>query len=344
MSGKIVRVSPYISSLSEGFRGTATPKDLEELFQMVHLYFTSLNKDEKAFGSYVNKQKSFLGNLLASPNFFFQKEMSEFTYGKDPRYTGFPSPEKYEAADYNLAYQKYQERFADAGDFNFYFVGNVDEKKLAEYATKYIAGLPGKNSNEKYKVTDFRPLSGSHTKVVEKGKDPKSNVRITYQGEAKYNKKDALAFKVLGEVVGIKLIEKLREQEGGVYSAGARGSLNKMPYGWYNFTISYPCAPENVEKLKNISVAEVASVVKNGPTKEDLMKAQKGMIADYKEDLKKNRFWLSTIKNVDYQNNDASEVASFEESVNSLTTKDIQKIAKKYLTNGYILGILNPEK
>lgn len=344
MSGKIVRVSPFIGSLSEGFRGSTTPKDLEELFQMVHLYFTSLNKDEKAFNSYVNKQKSFLGNLLASPNFFFQKEMSEFVYGKDPRYTGFPSPEKYEKADYNLAYKKYQERFADAGDFNFYFVGNVDEKKLAEYATKYIASLPGKNSNEAYRVSDFRPLSGSHTKTVTKGKDPKSNVRITYQGKAKYNKKDALAFKILGEVVGIKLTEKLREQEGGVYSSRTRGSISKMPYGWYNFTISYPCAPENVEKLKNISVAEVASVVKNGPTEEDLMKAKKGMIADYKEDLKKNRFWLSTIKNVDYQNNNVSDIASFEDRVNSLTKKDIQKVAKKYLTNGYILGVLNPEK
>ena len=46
----------------------------------------------------------------------------------NPRYSGFPSPEAYEKADYDLAYQKYHERFADAGDFNFYFVGNVNEK------------------------------------------------------------------------------------------------------------------------------------------------------------------------------------------------------------------------
>ncbi|CAM1349147.1 M16 family metallopeptidase [Tenacibaculum crassostreae] len=344
MSGKIVRVSPFISGLSEGFRGSATPKDIEELFQMVHLYFTSLNKDEKAFNSYINKNKSFLGNLLASPNFFFQKEMSEFIYGKDPRHTGFPSPEKYDAADYNLAYQKYQERFADAGDFNFYFVGNVDEKKLAEYAMRYIAGLPGKNSNEKYKVSDFRPLSGSHTKTVVKGKDPKSNVRITYRGEADYNKNEALAFEVLAEAVKIKLTEKLREQEGGVYSAGARGSINKMPYASYNLTISFPCAPENVEKLKTISVQEVEAIVKNGPTEEDLMKTKKAMILDHKEDLKKNRFWLSVIKNVDYQNDDTSDAISFEDRVNALTKKDVQNVAKKYLTNGYILGILNPEK
>ncbi|CAM1357494.1 Peptidase M16 [Tenacibaculum halocynthiae] len=344
MSGKIARVTPYIGTYSEGFRGSASPKNLEDMFQMVHLYFTSLNKDEKAFKSFVNKQKSFLGNLLASPNFFFQKEMGDFMNAGNPRYSGFPSPEAYDKADYNLAYKKYQERFADAGDFNFYFVGNIDEKKLAEYAMKYIAGLPNKNSKENYKVHNFRPKSGNHTKTIQKGKAPKSNVRITYQGKAKYNKKEALAFSILGDVVAIKLTEKLREQEGGVYSSRTRGRISKMPYGWFNFSISYPCAPENVEKLKNISVNHVASVIKDGPTEEDVMKAKKGMISDYRDDLKKNRFWLRTIKNIDYQKNEASDPSDFENRINALTKKDIQNVAKKYLTNGYILGVLNPEK
>jgi zinc protease len=344
MSGKIARVNPYIRSYSEGFNGSAAPKYLEELFQMVHLYFTALNKDEKAYNSFVNKQKSFLGNLLANPNFFFQKEMSDFTNKGNPRYTGFPSPEKYEKADYNLAYKKYQERFADAGDFNFYFVGNIDEAKLTKLATTYIASLPGKNSNETYKVSSFRPLSGMHKKVVEKGKDPKSMVRIMYQGEADYNAKDALTFDFIGEVVSIKLIEKLREKEGGVYSAGARSNMRKLPYGRFGLTISFPCAPENVEKLKNISVAEVENVIKNGPSEEDLSKAKKAMINDHKEDVKTNRFWLNTIQNMDYSKGNPDNLLSFEERVNAITVKDIQKLAKKYLSSGYILGIMNPEK
>ncbi|APZ46758.1 peptidase M16 [Polaribacter reichenbachii] len=344
MSGKIANVRPYISGLSEGFNGSASPKNLEELFQLVHLYFTSLNKDDKAFKSSINKNKSFLGNLLASPNFFFQKEMSDFMNEGNSRYTGFPSEEKYDAADYDLAYAKYNERFADAGDFNFYFVGNIDERKLAELTMKYIASLPGKDSKETYKVDEFRPLKGSHTKIVEKGKDPKSSVRITYQGETTYNKKEALAFKSLGEIVGIKLTEKLREEEGGVYSSRTSGNISKMPYGRYNFSISFPCAPENVDKLKNIALAQVEDMAKNGPTEEDLMKTKKAQILDYKESIKRNRYWLNFIKNIDYMKNDASDATSFEERVNALTKEDIQMVAKKYLTDGYILGILNPEK
>ncbi|WP_288956213.1 insulinase family protein [uncultured Polaribacter sp.] len=344
MSGKIARVRPFIGGLSEGFNGSASPKNLEELFQLVHLYFTALNKDDKAFKSSINKSKSFLGNLLASPNFFFQKEMSDFMNAKNPRYIGFPSPEKYDAADYNLAYAKYKERFADAGDFNFYFVGNIDERKLAEFSMKYIASLPGKNTKESYKVSDFRPIKGNHTKIVNKGKDPKSSVQILYQGETEYNKKEALAFKSLGEILGIKLTQKLREEEGGVYSSRTNGNISKMPYGRYSFSVSFPCAPENVEKLKNIVLQEISKIVKDGPTDEDLSKTKKARILNHKESTKRNRYWLNLIKNVDYMKNDIEDATNFENRVNALTKDDIQKVAKKYLTKGYILGILNPEK
>jgi len=344
LAGKIVRVHPFIRNYSEGFTGSTTPKDFEELFQLVHLYFTALNKDEKAFRSFINKQKSFLGNLLSNPDFYFMKEMGDFKNAKNPRYMGFPTPEKYDKADYNLAYKKYKERFANAGDFHFYFVGNIDERKLAMYAMKYLANLPSTKNKEMYKVSKYRPLTGSHSKIVEKGKAPKSQVQISYGGATTYNKKEALAFKSLGDILSIKLIENLREKESGVYTTRASGHISKFPYGWYNFTISFPCGPKNVDKLKKEALQLVGDLIKNGPTDKDLDKVKKAQILEHKENSKKNRYWLNLIKKIDYQKEDATDIKTFEENVNALTKKDIQNVAKKYLTKGYILGILNPEK
>ncbi|MCH2194896.1 pitrilysin family protein [Kordia sp.] len=344
MSGKMARVNPYIGAYREGFRGSTTPKDLETLFQMTHLYFTKLNKDEKAYQSYLKKQKGFLTNIMKSPQFYFQFEMGKFMNEKNPRYQGFPTPETMDASDYNLAYEKYLERFADAGDFNFYFVGNVDEQKLQAFAEKYLACLPGKNSNEKPKYSSFRPLTGKHTKIIEKGKDPKSSVQIIFNGEAEYNSKDAKAMQFLGEILSIKLIEKLREEEGGVYGASASGSMRSHPYGWFNMRISFPCGPENVDKLKDAALAELQSIIDNGPTDKDVSKVKETALLENKEQVKKNRFWLRYLDNTDYIKRDPNRILKFEESVNEVTADDIQNIAKKYLTKGYILGIHNPEK
>lgn len=343
LTGKIVRVSPFIGGLNEGFRGSSTPKDFETLFQLVHLYFTKLNKDGAAFKSYTNKQKSFLTNLLSNPQFYYQNEMGKFRNEGNPRYVGFPTAEAMDAADYDLAYEKYQERFADAGDFHYYFVGNIDPEKLKEYAAIYLAGLPSTNSKESYKVHPFRPLSGSHEKTVKKGTDPKSLVNLTWSGETPYDAKESYYLSSLGEILSIKLIEKLREEESGVYGVGARGGLSKVPYGSFNFSISFPCGPENVARLKEAAIAEVHKIIKEGPTDKDLAKIKEAQLLKRKENLKQNRFWLRNLRAKDYQKRTIEDNSTYEEKVNALTKDNIHAVAKKYLSKGYITGIHLPE-
>ncbi|TMM56879.1 insulinase family protein [Maribacter algarum] len=343
MSGKIANVSPSIRGFSENFRGSAAPKDLETLFQMVHLYFTSLNKDDEAYSSFITKQKSFLGNLMANPQFYFQDQIGKIKNEGNPRYTGFPTTEKLDASDYNLAYQKYQERFADAGDFHYFLVGNIDEEKIGELAKTYLASLPGKNSNEKYVPTKFRRKDKFQKHIVNRGTDPKSNVSITWEEEIPYDSKIALNIAALGEVLTIKLVERLREQEGGVYGVGARGSLSKMSFSNITFSISFPCGPENVDKLVDAALAEVNKIKSEGVTPEDLAKVKETYLVKRKEDLKTNEFWISNLLANHQEERDSNSILSFEDKVNSLNSNDLQEVAKKYLDENYFLGILMPE-
>ncbi|MCF6348734.1 MAG: insulinase family protein [Flavobacteriaceae bacterium] len=343
LSGKIANVRPYIRGASEGLRGNSTPKDLETLFQLTHLYFTKLNKDDKAFNSFVAKQKAFLGNILSNPNFYFQIEFNKFLNQGDERFVGFPTAEDWDKADYNLAYEKYKERFANAGDFNFYFVGNFDEDKLKAYVKQYIASLPSADTREEFKDHGFRSLSGSHEKIIKKGTEPKSNVIIRFSGETTYNAKEAHLLKSLGEILSIKLIEKLREEESGVYGVGARGSIKKYPYGSYDFSISFPCGPENVTKLKDAALAEVQSIIDSGPLEKDVAKIKEAQLLEYKENLKKNKYWINSLKNADFDKKDRSKIIGLTKAIDDISAEDIQAIAKKYLSSGHISAILYPE-
>lgn len=344
MSGKIANANPFIGSISEGFNGNATPKDLEALFQLVHLYFTKLNKDDEAFASFINKQKAFITNLSSNPQFYFSIEQGKFLNEGNPRYIGFPTPETLDNSDYSLAYQKYQERFANAGDFIFYFVGNIDETQLAGLAETYLASLPGTTEKETFVVDGFRPKTGSHELIVKKGKDPKSRVSLQYRGETGYSADESRAMMFLGEILTIKLIESLREKESGVYGAGANGSLSKLPYATYNFNISFPCGPENVDKLIAASLAEVQKIIDNGPEDKDLAKVKESLLLKHKEELKQNRYWLTYLKNSDYLGTNVEEVLNYEAKVNAMTKEQVQEVAKKYLTKGYIKAILMPEE
>ena len=131
MTGKIARVNPYIGTTTEGLRGNATPKDLEYLFQMTHAYFTDLNMDVTAFEGYKQKQAAYFNNMASQPNFYFQQEFYTYLNKDNPRFNGLiPNEKTWGETDYTLAYNKYKERFANAADFEFYFVGNIDDKTV----------------------------------------------------------------------------------------------------------------------------------------------------------------------------------------------------------------------
>ncbi|WKL42917.1 pitrilysin family protein [Flavobacterium sp. ZE23DGlu08] len=345
MTGKIARVNPYIGGTTEGLRGNSTPKDLEYLFQMTHAYFTDLNMDVTAFEGYKQKQSAFFNNMASQPSFYFQQEFYTYLNKENPRFNGLiPSEKTWGETDYALAYKKYKERFANAADFEFYFVGNIDDKTMEAYSIKYLASLPATDKKEKAVDLGYRMLKGDLKKVVNKGTDPKSNVTIMYYGDAKYSAKDAMSMQALGEVLTIKLIEQLRENESGVYGVSARGSMNKVPNGSYSFTIGFPCGPDNAEKLTASALKELQNIIDKGPDEKDVAKFKEGELADFRKDSKENRYWLSNFTRSYTNGSSAEEVLKFEETVNAVSAKDIQDIAKKYLTKDKVIGMLMPEK
>lgn len=345
MAGKIANVNPYIGATTEGLRGSTTPKDLEYLFQMTHAYFTDLNMDASAFEGFKQKQSAFYKNLASEPSAYFQKEFYTYLMKENPRFAGiFPDDEAWKKTDYALAYNKYKERFSNAADFEFFFVGNVDDAAMETFAAKYIASLPSSDKREKPVDLGYRMLKGEHKKVVNKGTDPKSTVMIMFYGDAQYTPKDALAMEALGEVLTIKLVEELRENESGVYGVGARGSMSKVPYGSYSFNISFPCGPENAERLTASALKELQKIIDNGPQAADLAKYKEGELLDYKKNIKENRFWLSNFSRSYINGNSPADILKTEEKINALTAKDLQDVAKKYLTKDKVIGMLMPEK
>lgn len=343
-SGKLYSASPYIGGITEGFSGNSTPKDLEYLFQTVYAYFTDVNFDENAFESEKNKMKSYMANLMAMPEIYFAIELADFMYGHNERYTPpIPTEENWDNTSYQKAYEVFKERFADASDFEFYFVGNVTDEQMKTLSEQYLASLPTLNRSETFKDDGSRAITGVHKKEVFKGHDDKATVRISYSGETTYSKKENLAMQALGEILTIKLIEELREKEGGVYGASASGSLSKLPYGSYNFSIGFPTNPADADKLIELTLEEIEKIQQNGPEETDLTKFKEGEMTDYTKSLKENRYWLNVLISAFNNQTNPEKALDFEENLKALSAEDVQAVANKYLNKNRVIAILKPE-
>jgi len=345
LAGKTVRVSPFISTLSEGMSGNAAPKDFENMLQLIYLYFTNPKKDEQAFQSMITKNKMIYQNLMSNPQYYYSDQVSKIMSQNHPRGGGFPTVEDFDKINFERAYEIYRERFADASDFKFFFVGNFNIEEITPLLELYLGSLPGLNRNETWRDLGIRPPKGVVDKVVKKGTDPKSQVTINFTGEKKFDKKENHILRSLGEVLSIKLIEILREEKSGVYGVGASGSSSKYPNERYSFRISFPCAPENVSDLVAATFAEIDKIKKEGVSDKDLQKIKETQRRNREENLKKNRYWLSQLRAYYYNEIDLNTFYGSEELTEGITSDDLKAAANKYINmENYVKIVLMPEE
>lgn len=343
IAGKMVSISPYISERYEGINGSASPADLETSLQLVHLFFTEPRIDTGIVKGLVSNFKSSLTNRANDPNSVFSDSANALLGNYHPRRTG-PTIEKANQISSARAFEIYKDRFADASDFTFFFVGNINEDSVKPLLETYLGSLPSINRKEKARDLGIRIPSGQIKKVIYKGTEDKAFVQLVFSGDYKYDLKQNLFMNGLEEILKIRLTERLRETEEGVYSPSASVNYNLQPEPRYNVSIGFSCSPENVDKLIAATVDEIQQLQTKGPDEKDVKKFISEQQRTRQTQLKTNNYWLSYLSGQYKTNGNLNDVSKYDELLKKVSSKDIQKTAKKYLSDkNYIQLILLPE-
>jgi zinc protease len=131
----------------------------------------------------------------------------------------------------------------------------------------------------------------------------------------------------------------------GIYGGGLRGSLEKRPYNHYSITLSFPCAPENVDKLIKAAFDIIRAAQEKGVEQKDLDKVKETLKKQNQDQMKQNDHWLDGLSFAWIERNDPMWILNYSKSVDALTVQDIQEVAKKYFNmQNYLKAVLNPEK
>jgi zinc protease len=344
LTGKKVSVFPYLSDRFEGLSGSTSPKDIETALQLTYLYFTQPRKDAETFKGLIAQQKGGLANRGNDPNSVFADSVAAILGNYNVRRTG-PSIEKINQVSLDRAFEIYKDRFADASDFTFIFVGNFKPEEFKPLLERYLGSLPSTNRKETAKELGIQIPGGKIDKKIYKGQEPKASVRLVFSGDYTWSEKHNNQLDALASVLTIKLIERLREDEGGVYGVGARASYTKFPKGRYTFNISFGCAPENVEKLISSTLDEINKIRVNGALASDIEKFIAEETRSTETQLKDNGFWLGYLTNQLQNEDEPKQVLTYLESLKELNPEALKATAQYRLSpDNFIRMVLLPEK
>jgi zinc protease len=343
LSGNTAKLTPYINDLREGINGSCSPKDLETMLQLNYLYFIGIRRDEDAFNAFISRMKNMIKPMRANPQVIFQDTLSKIVSMNSPREVTIPTEAQFNQVNLDRLLAIYKDRFADASDFTYFMVGNFKVQEVIPLLEKYIGGLPSTGRKETWKNVEPGFPKGLVAVDVPKNSEPQSLVAMVWKGDFKWKDKYRQGFAMLMNILSIKLRESMREEQSGVYGVSFNGSSVKYPEPEYTITSTWGCNPDSILKLTQTVLSEMAKIKKEGPTMEDLNKVKETLIRDRETKLKENNFWVSALQNLYLYGDRLLTLEEYKTYVNSFTSKDIKKIADKYLdTENYVKVALTP--
>jgi zinc protease len=344
LAGKVASASPSIGEHEERMSGGGSLADLETMFQLIYLRFTAPRADPTLFGVAVNQLKAILTNQAATPEFAFSQALNTALTQDHPR-ARIPTIETLAQMNLEKSMAFYRDRFADASDFTFIFVGSFDTEQLRPHVERYLASLPALPRKETWKDHGMRPPEAVVEKRVEKGIEPKSRAAIVFTGPFTYNQVNRVAIRAMADVLETRLREVLREDLGGTYSVSAGASYSKIPVPEYSLAIEFGASPERTDALVKTVFEQLELLKTAGPTEQQVQVVREQLLRDFETNMKQNGYILSQLVPRYQFGESLQEFLGIPELYKKLDAAAIQAAAKLYLNpKTYVKVTLFPEK
>ena len=345
LADKRASASTSIGGLTEGISGSASPQDLETAFQLIYLRFVAPRKDEIAREAY-KAQADMMANIGVMPQMAMADTFVVVVRQGHPRggQTFAERLEDMRSADLDVAFDFYKDRFADASDFTFYFVGTFDLEGIRPLVERYLGALPNLGRTESWVDHGIDPPPGVIEKVVRKGLEPQSQTRIRFSGEGEYSPEESFVLGAMADILEIRLRELLREDLGGTYGVGVSSSLSYRPDEDYRVSIQFGSDPERAEELGAVVFEEIERLKADGPDAETAAKVRETQRRSKETSLRENWYWRSQLSSFESRGLDIRDIPSYE-MIESWTLEQVRQAAVRYLrTDQFVKVVLLPEE
>lgn len=343
LAGATAAVRADIGDADEGMRGGSAKKDVERMFQLIYLNFTAPRADAQQFEALKARLKPMLANQQALPEAAFRMTLNSALTQDNPRARPLTAAAVDQMSlDRSLAF--YKNRFADASDFTFVFVGSLDVQAMKPLVEKYLASLPSIRRTEAAIDRGVRPPAAVVEREVVKGVDPRSQVAIVFTGTFQNTPINRLLIKTMGEMLGGNLHHVLREELGGTYGVNVDSRFSKYPTQDYQISIGFACDPARVKELTDAAWNEIRTFAERGPSADFLAGVRKQMDRELENGYEENADLLNDLmESVEY-GEDISTVFNQKALYDQLTVPALRTAARDFLNlKRYVQVTLRPE-
>lgn len=346
LAGKQARVSGTIGTRNEYLSGGSSRQDLETLFQLIYLNFQPLQPDMDAAANLMTQSYTVLQGKEGNPLKAFSDSVSVTLYAHNPRNI-IMRKEMLSDVNYGRALEIWADRFADASDFTFMFVGTFDVDSMEQYCCRYLATLPTVKRNDSPVNTNLLMAKGEVTNIYKTHMEqPQAMAVLTLHAPAPGRRlRDNLTMSILGQALDMSFTKSVREELGATYGLGVHGSVRETSDGKWDYMLSVQgnVKPEMYDTCLTVINAELERVAREGIPAEYMQRVKQYMQKAFLELQNQNNAWLSCMQ--DYYRRGMDSQNDYLPTLDRISQKDIKRVMKALLkSRNRITVVMLPEE
>ena len=344
LQDKTVQLNLNIGRYYSQIAASSAPKDMELMFQLIHLYFTEPKIDPVTADNYKDSVIQYQRNRLNDPEQRYADELHLLVTDNHPKAQPWSVDEAQEI-DRQVALDFYKQRFSKANNFTFVITGNFQPETIEPLIESYIASLPASSQNETWHDEKIRTVERDINFVKDSALDQKTKVRLQYHKPIEqYVSETRFRLGLYQELLQQELQTTLREELGEVYSIGVSAGIDRYPTEWFNLIIGFNAEPGHEQKLITIIQEIIEKSLKEPLPQDKLDNIKQQRRIAFTEGQQNNQFWLGQIVLYERENIDYYYFTHYMERLDKVTTDEIQQTAQMLFEDSYLItSIMRPE-
>jgi zinc protease len=332
LAGKIASASISLGERKQSVSGSSTPTDMETMFQLIYLYFTKIQKDQKSFDNLMNTMELQLKNKASDPMQVFQDSVITTVQNHNKWATPIELKDL-KKVNYDRILQIAKERFSYADGYTFTIIGNFEEDSIRPLIETYLASLPvNGNVKKSRKVVDIAK-GNVRNSFKQKMETPQAfSVMLWTNKDMEYNLENIVKADMAGQILNMIYLKKIREEASAAYSCGAQGQFERDEFDKLaQIQAICPMKPEMADVALKIMSEEVPALAKSCDA-DMLTKVKEYMLKSFDDATQTNSYWKSILDNIRMFNVDLH--TNFKKVVEAQTPESICKFMQEFLKPG----------
>ncbi len=339
LAGKIANADLTMTERMMKIAGQSTPKDIETMLQMVYLYFTDINKDQAAYDNLISRLDVQLKNRDLTPEIAFSDSLTKAIYGNNIRVRPLLAADLPQV-DYDEILEMAKRGTASAAGWEFTIIGNYDDETIRPLVCQYLGALPAGESVAHSPRELFLAKGKVDNTFRRQQETPKAYAAMMWSNsDLPYSYETATQIDLVGEILTMEYLQKIREEASAAYTATAFGVGQVADDGYHLYYIQAVCPmkPEKADIAMQIMTDEMLAAT-TALDEEKLAKVKEARLKNYDDNQNKNAYWAKVLNmwhkyGIDIQTNGR-------QLIEEQTAEKLQETLRAFLAAGNITTVV----